>query len=211
MEFFRYFFWYRFFTREEPKQTSVDEELDQSVDEGFRSGIAALKELENRHLERHDSGVGDSMSSSVEEYDTACSQDDTPPSEPSVKKRLSFDNEDDDDVTERLPKRLRCIENDDLSSSEEFVNTDSEQLDSADSEHHPQFKTSADFITTRSDIVAQSDCDNVVDLTSAQEASSTSYQHYSVFNPRPLQAVSIKPTSLDRMKSTNSNIRIGKS
>ena len=46
-----------------------------------------------------------------QEYDTACSQDDmlTPPIEPSVKKRLSF-NHGDDDVTERLSKRPRFNE-----------------------------------------------------------------------------------------------------
>lgn len=204
--------------------------MAETDNEGVRSGITVLAEMENQLSERQDSGVGESLSSSLSLEDTGITNsqetvdDHIPSKEPNVKKRLSLELEE-NLSSERLPKRIRHSEQ--LSDEEDYsdyepspVNNEdtdalcTEQISELPPHTSSSFMTSSDFITSREDVNSETSSSSIgdtIDLTSdcGTESISLKYCYTPVFNSRRPGA-QVHKVSAGRQKGVRSSIRVGK-
>ena len=212
-------------------ETKEDEKpnMAETDNEGVRSGITVLAEMENQLSERQDSGVGESLSSSLSLEDTGITNsqetfdDQIPSKEPNVKKRLSLELEE-NLSSERLPKRTK--HSDQLSDEEDYSDCEPSPVNNEDADtlcteqiselppHTSSFMTSCDFITSKEDVNSETSSSNIgdiVDLTSdcGTESISLKYCYTPVFNSRRAGA-QVHKVSAGRQKGVRSSIRIGK-
>lgn len=194
---------------------------------GPPSGIVVLSQMETGEgvLEKHDSGVGESVASSPCMEEVASSQEGiqlTPLAEQSsilesttVKKRLAFDVLE-DGIDGRPAKRALYVDR--LEGGETPLEEEDDGSINDLSNSVPmntQFMTSEDFITSRQGVRAPSSSRGVlVDLTSTEETQSPlRHHHYPLFTSRHSGAgaqVHMPSTSSSgRRKGPRGALRVG--